>query len=283
MMRFFAAGSCKRRSLKTSPACGLGFGEGMIGFENINIESLAAFIFQRQKEDGGFATCPSLPSTVADTFYALGIIQELDAYDSSLRLSSRIDREKLSAFIKAHLSIRKSLPLRIRFFLLEIGRYLAGGNLINEDLCEDIDVGKRVSYENYYYLSGLTSGEKTEFQVKTLDFSDCTCKDVYYFVLSLPEIAQSRSGEIVDWLKECRNCDGGFGFFPGTTSYIEYCDYSLSALFALKNQPINSVPAERYIRYCQTGAGGFSRSTRAAPFLEASFHAVHALLALREL
>ncbi len=252
----------------------------MIGLERINLEPLISFVLQRQKEDGCFAPCPSLPSTVADTFYALGILSALGSLGPGLDLFSRLDKEKLLAFIKEHESIRKSLPLRIRFFLVEIGRYISEDKSTYVDHCEDISAAKMVSYENYYYLGRLTSGKKTGIQVKELDLSACTCRDVYYFVLSFPEIARSRAGEIVDWLRECQNCDGGFGFFPGTTSYIEYCDYSLSALAVLKKRPTHSAQVERYIRYCQTGAGGFSRSSKAAPFLEASFHAVHALLDL---
>jgi hypothetical protein len=252
----------------------------MIGLEKINIEQLVTFIFHRQKEDGGFAACPSLPSTVADTFYSLNIFVRLDALGLDLHLFSRIDKEKLLDFIKAYATIRESLPLRIRFFLFAIERYILGDAVTYEDHCKDINSGKMVSYENYYYLSRLTSGKKAGFHVKELDLSDCTCKDVYYFVLSFPDVAQSRADEIVDWLKKCQNCDGGFGFFPGTTSYMEYCDYSLSALAVLKKRPAHHAKAERYIRYCQTGAGGFSRGVKAAPFLEASFHAVHALLSL---
>jgi prenyltransferase beta subunit len=100
--------------------------------------------------------------------------------------------------------------------------------------------------------------------------------------LSFPEAAASRAGELVDWLRKCQNCDGGFGFFPGTTSYVEYCDYSLSALSLLNIRPADPVNAGQYICYCQTGAGGFSRSARAAPFLEASYHALQGLLCLRK-
>ena len=259
----------------------------LTGLQEKDIEKLSEFIFQRRKEDGAFAACPSLPSTVADTFYALKMLKKLDVHCEHSRLFSLVDGEEICAFVRAHVAIRHSLPLRVRFFLHEIFRMVTKDLVAEEgapsyvDPCDDLDVGKRLNYENYYYVGRLAGHLQKRFQVVDFHLSDCTGKDVYFYVLSFAEDAERRFVEIGDWLQRCQNCDGGFGFFPGTTSYIEYSDYSLSALSILHRPPLHQRQASRYILACRTAAGGFSRSTKAAPFLDASYHALNALLCLQ--
>ncbi|HHB76321.1 MAG TPA: hypothetical protein ENK84_07235 [Desulfobulbus sp.] len=259
----------------------------LMGLQKKDIEKLSEFIFQRRKDDGAFAACPSLPSTVADTFYALKMLKKLDDHCENSPLFSRIDGEKIRAFVRAHTAIRASLPLRVRFFLQEIFRMVTKDLVTEEgisssiDPCDDLDVGKRLSYENYYYVGRLAAHLQKKFQVDDFHLGNCTGKDVYFYLLLFAEEAETRTAEIGDWLQRCQNCDGGFGFFPGTTSYIEYSDYSLSALSILHRQPLHCRQAGQYILACRTAAGGFSRSTKAAPFLDASYHALNALFCLQ--
>ncbi len=254
-----------------------------------DIEKLSEFIFQRQQEDGAFAACPSLPATVADTFYALSMLKMLDNCNGNRLLFSRINGEKIRAFVRAHVPIRHSLPLRVRFFLHEIF-HMVTKDLVTEeeapsyaDPCDDLDVGKKLSYENYYYVSRLAAHLAKRLQVVDFHLDNCTGKDVYFYLLLFADEAETRAAEIGDWLQRCQNCDGGFGFFPGTTSYIEYSDYSLSALSILHRPPLHQRQAGQYILACRTAVGGFSRSTKAAPFLDASYHALNALFCLQSL
>lgn len=241
-----------------------------------DVDRLVSFIFQRQKENSCFAAAPSLPATVADTCYALTMVRQLDSLSPKRRLFSRINREKIHAFVAAHVPVRTSLPLRVRFFLWSISRLVAGEAADYEDPCDDLEPSI-LTFENYYYLGRLAGELRQGFRVEPLRLADCTCRDLYFFLLSFPEAAAARARELGGWLQNCWNYDGGFGFFPGTTSYIEYCDYSLSALSLLNMRPLHCRQAQQYILACRTGAGGFSRSTKAAPFLDASCHALHAL------
>ncbi len=260
-----------------------------MGLQAKDRHRLVEFIFQRQKEDGAFAACPSLPATVADTYYALSMLKMLDNCYGNQALFSRINGEKIQIFVRAHVPIRHSLPLRVRFFLHEIFRMVTkdlvadGEALFYADPCDDLDVGKRLSYENYYYVGQLAGDFQKSFQVPDFHLADCTSRDVYFYLLSFAEDAKKRAAEIGDWLKRCQNHDGGFGFFPGTTSYIEYSDYCLSALSSMGQPPLRVQQAGQYILACRTGSGGFSRSTKAAPFLDASCHALHGLSCLQHL
>ena len=257
-----------------------------MGLQAKDRHRLVEYIFQRQKEDGAFAACPSLPATVADTYYALSMLKMLDNGNGNRFLFSRINGEKIRAFVRAHVPIRHSLPLRVRFFLQEIFQMVADDLVAEEEVpsytdpCDDLDAGKKLNYENYYYARQLEGDFQKSFQVADFHLADCTSRDVCFYLLSFAEAAKKRVAEIGDWLKKCQNHDGGFGFFPGTTSYIEYSDYCLFSLSILRRQPLHLRRAGQYILACRTGSGGFARSTKAAPFLDASCHALHGLSCL---
>lgn len=43
----------------------------------IDLKRLSDFVRHRQNEDGGFAFCKPLPSTLAETFYAVSILTSI--------------------------------------------------------------------------------------------------------------------------------------------------------------------------------------------------------------
>ncbi len=108
-----------------------------------------------------------------------------------------------------------------------------------------------------------------------------TVKQLYHYLrlqrLAQPGHAPSETEKMVRWLRRCQAPDGGFGFFPHTTSYIENCHWALAALALLDSRPGRPESAAAFILACQTTSGGFSRNSRAAPFLDSSRHAVQGL------
>jgi hypothetical protein len=85
------------------------------------------------------------------------------------------------------------------------------------------------------------------------------------------------AAELIAWFRASQNGDGGFGFFPGTTSYVENCHACLRALAFLGVKPLEPDLAFRFLCGCQTTSGGFGRSSRAASFLDSTWHALAAL------
>jgi len=244
--------------------------------KKIDIDQLIKFVLQRYKKDGGFAAFPSLPSTIEDTFYAIDIIENLHRLDKDINLISLIMPEKTAKFIKEHAE-EKALPIRLRYYLHKIS------TILGKDFTDVINfthVNKSDFAEIYYTSELVRSPVIGEIKIPAMVLGHCTCKDVYYNVLSCPEPDSLQRKNLVDWLKKCQNYDGGFGFYPGTTSFIENCNYCLSALSLLKDRPFNMKGASRFILSCQTAMGGFSRNIKAVPFLESTWHAVNVLKAL---
>ena len=85
---------------------------------------------------------------------------------------------------------------------------------------------------------------------------------------------------IVKWVQLCQNGDGGFGFYPGTTSYMENTYCALEILSKLDSAPLKIDLCQSYIISCQTASGGFSRAPSSFPFIESTSHAVAGLLLL---
>lgn len=83
--------------------------------------------------------------------------------------------------------------------------------------------------------------------------------------------------ELIAWFRASQNGDGGFGFFPGTTSFVENCHACLRSLAMLGVKPLEPALAFRFLAGCQTTSGGFGRSGRAASFLDSTWHALAAL------
>ncbi len=243
-------------------------------FKNIDVEQLIEFIFLRYKEDGGFAAFPSLPSTIEDTFYAVDMVEKLHRLAPDIALIPRIRPDIMADFIRSHSAAKASLPVRLRYYLDKISRICA----LSSHFTTGAGFGhaKIISFADIYYRAALTDKyPDTAAGIPPIDLRHCTCKDVYYHTLLSPKPNLSQRGILVSWLKRCQNYDGGFGFYPGTTSFIENCDYCLAALSILEDTPFDLPGADRFILACQCAAGGFSRNIRAVPFLESTWHATN--------
>lgn len=53
--------------------------------------------------------------------------------------------------------------------------------------------------------------------------------------------------KLIEYFRECQNHDGGFGFSPGTTSYMYNTYFCLNALKFLGSEPKNSENALNFI------------------------------------
>jgi hypothetical protein len=86
--------------------------------------------------------------------------------------------------------------------------------------------------------------------------------------------------EIIQWVQSCQNGDGGFGFYPGTTSFMENTYCALEILSRLGSLPLRGEDCRQYLLNCQTKSGGIGRAPMSFPFIESTFHAVTCWLLL---
>ena len=258
----------------------------MNALAKIDYEKLLDFVLLREKKDGGFAAFPSLPHTIQDTFHAIDTLDIICRKCKKKGLPDSIRGQKTKTYIRDALTNESTGSLKLRYFLARICHLLK----INIEIVItglDETSGQPGDYEYEFYKKYFKYRPGAGgININNLFWNNRpTCKNILFALktISEPDLPYAGVDDPVQWLRRCQNPDGGFGFYPGTTSYIENCHYCLESLSILKHAPFDLKQAENFIVWSQTSSGGFSRNLKAAPFLDASWHAVKALDALQRL
>ncbi len=257
------------------------------------LSNVLEFVGSRMKDSGGFGATPKLPATVEDTYHSLRIISSVAPVVQADFAKDLRNWPALHGFLSRYLDKDLELGPRGIFQLLWSMDY-CGILPAKRDIFAILDANLLVNpkRENLYFalrtimelikprhaselpvvlskarISGLFSGILKKRLVDLyLDYN------LGWEMIPLPEAAQ--------WFAACQNPDGGFGFMPGTTSYIENCHYALVALVMLGVEPADRTSCKKFVMGCRTRSGGFSRNSNAAPFLDATWHAIKSLLIL---
>lgn len=253
--------------------------------QQVDLVSLRDFVTRRFKEDGGFAATPMLVHTLFDTYYAIEILAIVQKLLNDGCAESFLVHEATQAYLVGFARQKNTIPARIKCQLTAL---LHRFSLPVKQLPPVESACRRFrSFEEQFYLTSL--GEETPFVAEHDFFLSLPLKTVREcsFYLQWRQIGYPEAipgvrerNRIAGWLRASQNLDGGFGFYPGTTSYLENSFFALHALKEVKTFPADVRRAVNYILLCQAGTGGFSRSPAAAPFLEDSLYALRALAAL---
>ncbi|MBI4791210.1 MAG: hypothetical protein HY789_00315 [Deltaproteobacteria bacterium] len=246
------------------------------------------FVEKRRKAAGGFGATPRLPATIEDTFYALHIL----LLARSIGVPTPGPEPEADPGLHAWLdNARRTLQpgLRTIFHLLSSCR-LAGLAPAGDSLLAAVLARLRAGatlpdwYDGVRIVAGFFSpqprsllDDSTLAGIRRLPWhtvDEALMRLTLARALEEPDLAPA---DLPDWLRACQNGDGGFGFLPGTTSFIENCRYCLQAMHLLGVVPRDPVGARRFLARCQTGAGGFSRNGLAAPFLDATWAGLESL------
>lgn len=253
------------------------------------IKKAIPFVLVRRKDTGGFSATPQLPATITDTYHALRILELARRYNAmgGYKYLPLLDNNLHSYLTESDL--RLQFGARIRFQRLWCCR-IAGLDIDRHLVRETITTGLRtcnVAESWYYHIRILQEvlnedAQDIDFPAPSLIMAQKwrTVSEAWMrlylshalqcpFPLPLPELTH--------WLQKSQSSDGGFGFFPGTTSFVENGYASLRALNFLHADPMDRCRAFSFLLGCQTISGGFGRSSQAAPFLDTTWHALAAL------
>jgi hypothetical protein len=237
------------------------------------------YLKDREYEEGGFSFVQDLYPNVEDTYYAIRTLQ---------LLMVDIDRNKTANYLKSIIWEEVYFP-RIVYMLLYL--HLSADmelpvplvNLLEKDW-------SKFQFLDAQYCSNeiqklLNQPLKpllflSSFQFQAHENLQSLRKKVS--VLIDLNIDFDRH-QIIRWVQLCQNGDGGFGFFPGTTSYMENIYCALEILSKLQASPWRIDTCREYILGCQTKSGGYGRAPISFPFIESTFQAVAGLLMLEEM
>jgi hypothetical protein len=259
--------------------------------DGIDFAGVVEFVEKRRKASGGYGATPRLPATIEDSFEALAIAGALVHLAPGNALVHPPAKDAALRDYLARALSRTWPGLRTTAQLIRAGRQL--GLPLDREKGRDYlaaHFSGAPDFRTACYSAGIAEDLGLE------DYRDSawqevrlpprlTVREARMFLRLRKIIGRDPAREhpdLVAWLQGCQTGDGGFGFFPGTTSFIENCHYALAGLRLLGAKPSYPDKARRFLVSCQTGSGGFGRSPRAAPFLDATWHGLAALACLSD-
>lgn len=245
----------------------------------LELSKIIQYLKDREKEEGGFSFVPDLYANIEDTYYAIRIFQLLNV---------NVDRNKTANYLKnidwkgtgfpravymllyIHLSLGIELPRQ----LIDLSsKDWSGFGILDTQYFSDA-IGKLLNQP----LKPLLF--RSPFQFHRWENLQSLRKKISVL---LDHGIDFDKQEIITWVQLCQNGDGGFGFYPETTSYIENTYCALEILSKLGSLPIQNDLCRKYILSCQTKSGGFGRAPQSFPYIESTFHAVTGLSLLEKM
>jgi len=248
---------------------------------------ISAFVETRRKETGGYGATPTLPATVEDTYQALRILSTLKGRGEHDFLHVQELKHYLSRVKKA-----EWLGARTTFHLLS-SCILAGVPIDIETTTTFVEkrLAENQARDERYYCARIvrevlnlpTDAAQEQFAslYEATPLKWRVASELWMILYQLqgrPECqAEAPINDLVAWLQACQNYDGGFGFLPHSTSYIDNCYTCLRALSLLGAAPRDPEACRAFVLACETGVGGFARISKATAFLSSTWHAVAAI------
>ncbi len=258
---------------------------------DVDYSAILEFVRQRRKPTGGYGDTPRLPATIQDTFEAVAILHDLAGRGLDLPEPPGED-DALAGYLGRLLSapwLAIATTFRLLLTCRSLGLAVDGERVRSYALA---CLAGEPSLATLYYVArtaveilAMEPGELFAAGQPVVLPGRYAVDDMHRF-LAVKNMLNERPADvapIIDWLQRSQNSDGGFGFFPGTTSFIENCHACLAAMGLLAATPVEPVNARAFIISCQTGVGGFSRNFYAAPFLDATWHALASLCLLEKM
>ena len=248
-------------------------------------EEILSFVKARRKVDGGYGATPLLPATIEDSYHALRILETIGKSAGFKTLtSSLLKDESLRDYLIRSVET-EWVSARTTFQVLYSRRLI--GLPFDETIVTDFlsrRTAKRLHLAERYYRARIVLEvlrKRTEkARKKPSPFTPVrwrTASELWMrlYLATAPAAQESPVREhLISWFRACQTSDGGFGFLPGTTSYVENCHTCIRALAFLNALPKYPETCLHFLLACRTGGGGFARNPGAAPFLDATWHAV---------
>jgi len=243
------------------------------------VSKILRYLKEREKKEGGFSFAPDLYPDIEDTYYSIRTFQMLRV---------EVNRDKTADYLKS-IDWKQVGSPRVIYMLVYLHLFLDIDfpSPLN-DLLEMSWLKFQVLDAQYFFDVILKLLSKPLCPLQSLSSFQFHPKDNLQALRKKVSILLNHGidfngQEIIKWVQLCQNGDGGFGFYPVTTSYMENTYCALEILSKLGSSPVQIELCRKYILSCQTKNGGFSRAPASFPFIESTFHAVVGLLLLEKI
>ena len=233
------------------------------------------FILSMESPEGGFSCSRLTPPTVEDTYFAIMALKEMGVHFIDKRTKNyvkSIEPCHICGTRTAYMLARICKSLNIRYMLPEIKTKPATlSEAYYRALIDDM-------------LGHIQSTKNTIIDVINSSRAPRTVSETYKKVFLMKRCGISFNiNYYVSYFQSAQNEDGGFGFFRGTTSFLENVYYSLKGLYELGSFPLDLKACERFIFYCKASNGGFGRQILTVPGIEYTYYAVASLNVIKRM
>jgi hypothetical protein len=245
-------------------------------------QDLGDFIQKRKKSTGGFGATPKLPATIQDTYHALRILTLLDKKGhGSFNDGPLLDYLTNSGQAERH-------NAKVTFQRLACCR-MVGKDVPGQPIIDFVRrrLSETEALEERYYCCRLIREvarlEDTEFNwlpTPSTEWSFRTASELW-ILLYLANRKPENNEALTAWLQDCQTGDGGFGFLPRTTSFLENCYDCLRALHLLGSFPQYPQACRDFVLACRTNNGGFARRNGGVAFFSSTWQGVASLELLK--
>lgn len=241
-----------------------------------------------QHGSGGFGFTPTLPASLEDTYHALGILEKLKSV-AEKELNILKNESTLKDFLVNAAEDKETWMIKTVYHFVYCCAFV--GLVPDKSWLQRVFRARLSESQNlseHYYASRIVKewAPHMDNALPRHRLAGWRSSGDLWMMLYLhdgnSEQFHALKGDLIRWLQGCQNPDGGFGFVPGSTSFIENCQWCLSALALLDSPPLKRDSAYDFILRCRTRDGGFARRNGAAPFLYATWHGVVTLALLSQ-
>lgn len=244
-------------------------------------KKVSAFIASRKQPEGGYSFSATTASSLEDTYYALLTLHTLrlnykDAktkqYLKELLKTLNLNIEQIYQVVHLNKLMHLSFSSKnLKKLLMKKQHKLEG----IADLYHYAQTYKLLNRKNPPLLDQIRA-----YKLEAIKY----IFDMHYLLWLLQTFhVYFPKKACITWIQNCQNGDGGFGFNPGTTSFIKNSYHALKSLHILGKEPKDILLSEEFIFSCQNKSGGFARQKKALATLEATYHAIQGIIILREM
>jgi hypothetical protein len=237
-------------------------------------EKTISFILQYEQPNGGFSFSKTTPPTREDTYYALLILHKLDKKYCNKNTFNYLENISLDLYQ----SCKHYYQL---LCLADMFKLSVPQDTMKNVFELNINLQKENINEVYYFtLIREFLESKVEYELTNFILSQNISSLKY-----IPEVARQvillkkfklkfDNVKYINWIQKSQSRDGGFGFLPYTTTFLENTCYALRGLRTLNAIPLELEKCEEFINSCKTGKGAFARKSEALGTLQSTYHAI---------
>jgi len=248
------------------------------------------YLLALEKPSGGFAFSRTVPSGIEDTYFAIQALDTLglDKDYSATRewlAKEKWDSDPTGRVLYYRIRLYKRLALEVPWYRVtaEIEKALTGvkGNPRKLDFFGRILALAQEEGVTWPKLEELLlqEAEKVDRSITTKDTLESLWRKVRVCMVFGGEMDTQR---LLEHLEACYNPDGGYGFKPHTTSFLEHIHFAYRLYQALKYAPHHREETRAFVLNSQSKRGGFARAPGGVPFIDTTFYALRVLRALEE-